>query len=162
VLDKQTVYSGNYRIAATPQEAYSFGITYRSPKFWFFSLTGNYFDEMWLDFNPIRRTYSAIEDLDPKSNEWHNIIDQTKFDPQYTVDFFGGYSWKLPKTYIEKRAVYLSFNAGINNLLDNKNIITGGYEQLRFDFDTRDANQFPAKYYYGYGVNYFLSVAIKY
>jgi hypothetical protein len=162
MLDKQIIYSENYRIASTPQEAYSFGFTYRSPKFWFLSLTGNYFDEMWLDFNPIRRTYSAVEELDPKSSEWHNIIAQTKFDPQYTVDFFGGYSWRLPKTYIEKRGVYLVFNAGINNLLNNKNIITGGYEQLRFDFETRDPNRFPPKYYYGYGINYFLSVTIRY
>ncbi|HEY6978311.1 MAG TPA: hypothetical protein VH396_18565, partial [Chitinophagaceae bacterium] len=66
------------------------------------------------------------------------------------------------KTYIKKRGVYLVFSAGINNLLNNRDMITGGYEQLRFDFDTRDPNQFPPKYYYGYGINYFLSVTIRY
>lgn len=162
VLDNEVVYAENFRIAGTPQNAYSFGITYRSPKFWFLSLTGNYFDEMWLAFNPIRRTYPAIESIDPKSSEWNSIIDQTKFAPQHTVDFFGGYSWRLHKTYIEKRAVYFVLSAGINNILNNKNIITGGYEQLRFDFDTRDPNQFPPKYYYGYGINYFLSATIRY
>src|SRR5581483_351883 len=103
VLDNQIVYSENYRIASTPQEAYSFGITYRSPKFWFVSITGNYFDEMWLEYNPIRRTYPAVESLDPKSAEWHSILDQTKFDPQYTVDFFAGYSFKVMK--IDKKPV---------------------------------------------------------
>lgn len=162
VLDNQVVYSENYRVPLTPQEAYSFGFTYRSPKFWFVSLTGNYFDEMWLEMNPIRRTYPAIESIEVKSAEWHSIIDQTKFAPKYTVDFFGGYSWKLPHTYINKKPVYLSLNAGVNNILNNKDIITGGYEQLRFDFDTRDPNQFPPKYYYAFGVNYFLSVVIRY
>jgi hypothetical protein len=162
VLNNEIVYSENFRVAGTPQNAYSFGITYRSPKFWFLSLTANYFDEMWLAFNPIRRTYPAVESIDQKSPQWNSIIDQTKFDPQHTVDFYGGYSWRLRKTYIEKRAVYLVFSAGINNILNNKNIITGGYEQLRFDFDTRDPNQFPPKYYYGYGINYFLSVTIRY
>lgn len=161
-LDKQTVYSENYRVSGTPQEAYSLGITYRSPKFWFVSLTGNYFNQVWLDFNPVRRTYPAVEGVDPKSQEWSNIIDQTKFDPQYTVDFFGGYSYKLPKSVNPKRPMYLVFNAGINNLLNNKDIVTGGYEQLRFDFDTRDPNQFPAKLFYAYGLNYFLSVTIRY
>lgn len=162
VLDNQIVYSENFRVAGTPQNAYSFGITYRSPKFWFFSLTGNYFDEMWLAFNPIRRTYSAVESIDPKSAQWRSIIDQTKLAAQHTVDFYGGYSWRLRRTSIEKRAVYMVFSAGVNNILNNKNIVTGGYEQLRFDFDTKDPNQFPAKYYYGYGINYFLSVTIRY
>jgi hypothetical protein len=162
VLNNEVVYSENFRVAGTPQDAYSFGITYRSPKYWFLSLTGSYFDEMWLSFNPIRRTYPAVESIDPKTPEWNAIIDQTKFDPQHTLDFYGGYSWRLHKTYIEKRPVYLVFGAGINNILNNKNIITGGYEQLRFDFDTKDPNQFPPKYYYGYGINYFLSVTIRY
>jgi len=51
-LLKDLIYSQNYRISGTPQEAYSAGITYRSPKFWFVSITGNYFNQMWLDFNP--------------------------------------------------------------------------------------------------------------
>ncbi|WP_171607543.1 TonB-dependent receptor domain-containing protein [Limnovirga soli] len=162
ILDNQLVYSENFRVASTPQEAYSLGLTYRSPKFWFVSLTGNYFDQMWLDFNPIRRTYPAIEGIDPKSNEWRSIIDQTRFNSQYTVDFFAGYSYKLPKSIHPKRATFLVFNAGINNLLNNQNIVTGGYEQLRFDFDTRNPNQFPPKLFYAYGLNYFVSVTIRY
>ncbi len=162
VLDKQVVYSQNYRVPSTPQEAYSLGLTYRSPKFWFVSLTGNYFDQMWLDFNPIRRTYSAIEGIDPKTPQWNDIIDQTKFNSQYTVDFFAGYSYKLQKSLHPKRVTFLVFNGGISNLLNNKDIITGGYEQLRFDFDTRDPKQFPPKLFYAYGLNYFLSVTIRY
>ncbi|QEC69780.1 TonB-dependent receptor [Panacibacter ginsenosidivorans] len=162
ILDKQTVYSENYRIAATPQEAYSLGFTYRSPKFWFLSLTGNYFDQMWLDFNPIRRTAAAVEGVDPKSTQWQEIIDQTRLKAAYTVDFFGGYSYKISRTTQKLKPMYLVFNVGINNLLNNKNIVTGGYEQLRFDFDTKDPNQFPAKLYYAYGLNYFASVTLRF
>lgn len=163
VLDNQTVYSENYRVPSTPQEAYSFGITYRSPKFWFISITGNYFNKMWLDFNPLRRTYSAVEGVDPKSSTWNEILAQTEFDPQYTVDFFAGYSWKLPKSFnINKKPVYLVFNAGVNNLLDNQDIVTGGYEQLRFDFADHDINKFPPKLYYAYGLNYFVSATIRF
>jgi hypothetical protein len=53
-------------------------------------------------------------------------------------------------------------NAGISNLLNNKDIISGGYEQLRFDFDTHDPDKFPPKYYYAYGINYFLSAGVRF
>ncbi|MFY7899959.1 MAG: TonB-dependent receptor domain-containing protein, partial [Chitinophagaceae bacterium] len=47
VLAQETIYSKNFRVGGTPQEAYSLGIQYRSPKFWFAGLTGNYFDQIW-------------------------------------------------------------------------------------------------------------------
>lgn len=167
----ETVYSQNFRVGGTPQEAFSLGLSYRSPKFWFLSLTGNYFDQMWLDINPIRRTYRAIESLgyvdpitgDPvKDTKWAQIIDQTRFNSQFTLDFFGGWSWKLPKSYGFKKSTFLVFNAGVNNLLNNQQINTGGFEQLRFDFDDRNANKFPPRLYYAYGTNYFVSVAFRY
>ena len=118
---------------------------------------------MWLDFNPIRRTYSATQDVPYKSDQWNAIIDQTKWKAQYTVDFFAGYSWKLPGQYnIDNKPVYVVFNAGVNNLTNNKDIITGGYEQLRFDFENRNVNKFPPKVYYAYGLNYFLSATIRF
>lgn len=162
VLDSQVVYSQNYRVAGTPQEAVSLGFSYRSPKFWFVSLTANYFDQAWLDFNPVRRTKPAVDGVEPKSSQWHSIIDQTRFDAQMTVDFFGGYSWKLPHQINKARPSYLVINAGISNLLNNKEIITGGYEQLRFDFDTKDPNQFPPKLFSAYGINYFINLTLRF
>jgi hypothetical protein len=163
-LSSDTVYSLNYRIPSTPQEAYSLGITYRSPKFWFISVTGSYFDNMWLDFNPIRRTYSATKDLTQGSDVYNSVLGQQKLDAQYTVDVFAGYSWKLPHTYVgaAKKPVYLAFYAGVNNVLNNQDIISGGYEQLRYDKTAANINEFPAKYYYAYGLNYFFSVALRF
>lgn len=163
VLGEETIFSQNFRVAGTPQEAYSLGLTYRSPNFWFVSLTGNYFDQMWLDFNPLRRTYEAVDGVPEKSDQWNAIINQTQFDPQYTLDFFGGYSWKLPNKFrINRKSVFLVLNAGVNNLLNNKDIITGGFEQLRFDFEFRNVNKFPPRLYYAYGLNYFLSATIRF
>jgi len=163
VMEKDLVFAQNFRVASTPQEAYSLGLSYRSPKFWFISLTGNYFDQMWLEFNPIRRTYQAIQGLEEKGTQWNNIIDQTKWDGQFTVDLFAGYSWKLPKQYnINHKPVFLVLNAGVNNLLNNQDIITGGYEQLRYDFENKNPNKFPAKVYYAYGLNYFLSATLRF
>ncbi len=163
VLSTDTVYSNGYRLGGTPQEAYSFGITYRSPKYWFVSLTGNYFDQMWLDINPIRRTYRAVENMPIGSAERSAILDQQRLSAQSTVDLFAGYSWKLPRKWaIHKKSTFLVFNAGISNLLNNQNIISGGYEQLRFDFATNDVDKFPPKYYYAYGLNYFISTTLRF
>lgn len=161
-LDNQLIYSENFRVAGTPQNAYSLGFSYRSPKFWFLSLTANYFDQMWLDFNPVRRTAAAIDGIDPKTDQWTSIVDQSKLDAQYTLDFFGGYSIRLHTDKETKKAVYMSLNAGINNLLNNQDLVSGGYEQLRFDFETHDPSHFPPKLYYAYGINYFISAGIRF
>jgi hypothetical protein len=161
VLGEQVIYAENFRIPSTPQEAYSLGLTYRSPKFWFVSLTGNYFDQSYLSMNPLRRTYNAVGGLDPKSDIYKEIFDQTKFDANYTIDFFGGYSWKMPKQFnVDKKAVFMVFNLGVNNILNNKDIVTGGYEQLRFD--PAALGKFPPKFYYAYGLNYFASVTVRF
>ncbi|CAN5721972.1 TonB-dependent receptor [soil metagenome] len=163
VIGNQTIYSKNFRVSSTPQEAYSAGLSYRSPKFWFVSVTGNYFRQNWLSYNPLRRTDAAVAGEDYKNEKWNEIIDQTMFDPQFTLDLFAGYSWKLPKKMsINKEPTFLAFNAGLNNLLNNQDIITGGYEQLRFDFENKDLNKFPPKLFYAYGLNFFASVALRF
>ena len=166
VLNKDLIYSQNYRVPGTPQEAYSAGFTYRSRNYWFAGITGNYFDKMWLDFNPLRRTFAAVDGLDinkpAEAQLRSNILAQTEFDPQYTVDFFGGYSWKLPRSYGFKKNVFVVFNVGVNNLLNNQNITSGGYEQLRFDFAEKNLNKFPPKLFYAYGLNYFASISVRF
>jgi len=168
VLTNDLIYSQNYRLPSAPQNTYSVGLSYRSPKFWFVSLSANYAANRWLDFNPIRRTYSAVEGLDiTKPNEAalrEDILAQTKLSDEYTVDFFGGWSWRLPKnmSIVKGKSNYLVFNLGINNLLNNKSIISGGFEQLRFDYTDKNINKFPAKYYYAYGLNYFASVIFRF
>jgi hypothetical protein len=162
ILGNQTIYMKNFRVSGTPQEAYSLGFTYRSPNYWFLSVTGNYFDQMWLEPNPLRRTEEAVSGIDPKSDLYRQIIDQVQFDHQFTLDFFGGYSWKLPRSISGKKNMFLYFNAGVNNILNNKKIITGGYEQLRYDYGGANVNEFPPKLYYAYGLNYFASVSFRF
>ncbi len=54
----------------------------------------------------------------------------------------------------------LSLFAVVNNVLDNQEIITGGYEQLRFDYENKDVNKYPANYFYMYGRTYMLILTI--
>lgn len=168
VLGQQIIYMENFRVPSTPMEAYSLGLSYRSPKFWFVSLTGNYFDQSYLSMNPLRRTWDALQFSTTKPEAYSQIFDQTKFDANYTVDFFGGYSWKLPKDFeINKRPTFLVFNLGVNNMLNNQDIVTGGFEQLRYDAQTASTDpvqvgKFPPKLYYAYGINFFGSVTLRF
>jgi hypothetical protein len=163
-----TVYANGYRIGGTPQEAYSLGISYRSPHYWFISVTGNYFNEMWMEKNPIRLTSKAIENTLPNSVERENILQQPSFKAQYTVNLYAGYSWRLPKQWGFRTATgkikipTIGFTAGIDNLLNNENIIYRGFEQLRFDFSGSDTDKFPPKYGYAFGLNYFMNAYIRF
>lgn len=156
------IYSNNYFVP-TPQEAYTFGFDYRSPKFWWFNMNVNFFNNMYLDFNPLRRTLSAVSGVEESSELWNDIVDQEKLENQVTLDLFAGYSYMLNRNIkgLKKRN-YLVFNVGINNLLNNKNIVSGGYEQLRFDFSGKDINKFPARRFYAYGINFFASIGYRF
>ena len=162
VSTNEVVYAKNFRVPSTPQEAYNLGLNYRSPKFWFVSLTGNYFRQNYLSINPIRRTEAALQDIPYQSEAYNAIFDQTKFDDAFTLDFFGSWSKKLPKSLsIAKKSTFFILNAGVNNILNSKDINTGGFEQLRYDKED-GPGKFQPKLYYAYGINFFLSATLRF
>jgi TonB dependent receptor len=147
----------------TPQRAYTIGLDYRSPQFWFINVNFNFFDKMYLSYNPIRRTASAVNGVPEGSEQWHQILDQTELEDQYTLDAFAGYSWLMNRKFNKlKKRTFLVFNVGVNNILNNTNIVSGGYEQLRFDFAEKNTNKFPDRRFYAYGINFFASVGIRF
>ncbi|MBC7534883.1 MAG: TonB-dependent receptor [Ferruginibacter sp.] len=157
-----TVYSKNFYVP-TPQEAYSIGLDYRSPKFWFVGVNFNYFDNMYLDYNPLRRTAAATGGVDPNSALWHDIIDQTKLKSQFSLDANAGWSLKMDRRFKSlKKSTLLVFNLGVNNILNNENIVSGGFEQLRFDFAEKNVDKFADKRFYAYGINFFASVGLRF
>ncbi len=150
-----TVFAENFRLAGMPQTAYTAGINYNSRKFWFANLNFNYFDNIWMDFNPVRRTANAVYGFAQDDPLLRKVIDQEKAPATFTMDFFGGKSWRIQRKY------YLYLNVGVNNLLDNTDFITGGFEQLRFDFETRDPDRFPTRYFYNFGRNFFVNLSLR-
>lgn len=163
IVKEETVYSKNFNVAGGPQLATSFGINYRDPKFWFFNINFNYYDWMWLDFNPARRTIAGVDLVDPSSENFSNIVNQERLKGQFTIDLFAGYSWLLNNNIKGlKHRHFLVFNAGVSNITNNKQLVTGGFEQLRFDFNEKNPNKFPARYFYGYGTTFFLSLTYRF
>ncbi|MDB4533665.1 hypothetical protein N9242_02255 [Vicingaceae bacterium] len=148
------IYFKNYRIGGIPQTAASVGITYRSPKYWFTGVNFNYFADIYLDANPDRRTEEAIAkyvSTDPQASE---IVDQTKLDNDYSINLFAGKSWRIKNKY------YIRLNINVNNVLDNTEFKTGGFEQLRYD--QNDIGKFPPKIGYMYGRTFFAMVSFQF
>lgn len=154
-ISEHTVYIQNFKVAGTPQSAYTLGLNYNSPKYWFVNVNFNYFDRLFIDFYPERRTVEAVAEVAQDSEAWRDILYQEQAPSAFTVDLFGGKSWKL------KDGMFLYLNVGVSNLLDKQDFITGGYEQLRFDFEGRDVDRFPNRYFHGFGRNYFINLALR-
>jgi len=168
-VSSRTAYMKNAYVAGSPQIATSFAINYRSPKYWFVNLSFNYMARSFVDINPDRRTYEAVtysadptyqqQAVVPDSDQWNAILAQEELPAAFTVDLFAGKSLRLKtkkgKTY------FLYFNLGVNNILNNRNMVSGGFEQLRYDFEEKDPEKFPTRYFYSYGINYFASITYR-
>lgn len=158
-----TAYIKNYYAAQGPQSAYTLGLNYRSPKYWWLNVNFNFMDRNYLTINPTRLAEEAVDLLEPGSPQHQAIVHQEKLPSFYTIDLFLGKSFML-NNYFKKipRSHMLYINLGINNLTNNRNIITGGFNQLRFDMSARNPDRFPPKYFYGMGINYFLNISYKF
>lgn len=161
--DKTIAYMQNYHVATGPQSAYTVGLNYRSPKFWYASINFNYMDRNYLDINPVRLTEEATDLMDRNSEEFKYITAQEKLPAFYTIDVSLGKSIML-NNYFKKinRNHMIYINLGVNNVTNNKEVITGGFNQLRYDIANRNPDRFPPKYFYGFGANYFLNISYKF
>ena len=153
ILESDRVYWENFNVEGTPMTVASLGITYNSPKFWWVGISGNYFDRSYISMNPVLRTDKARAQLPPEQ------IKQEKFDGGFTLDAFAGVSYRIQYKY------FLGVNISASNLLDNKGIKSGGYEQLRIAQDRTTQtmrNAFDPKYFYMFGRTYFINVNFRF
>lgn len=161
VISETTVYQKNYYVPGSPQRVYSAGLRYEGKKFWFINLTGSYYDGLYSDFSPLRRTSSAIDNVAEGSDLWNRILMQEENDPQFMLDVFGGKSFRI-KNVVKSKPLYININIGVSNILDNQNLVSTQFEQLRYDIENKDPDKFPAKKYYSIGRNYFINVIFRY
>ncbi len=150
--ENRTSYLENYYVGGTPQTALSAGIKYNSPKFWFAGISGNFFDNNYLEPNADNHTAEAMSQYVEGDYRVAKLLDQEKLDAAYTLDFFGGKSWRV-KSY------FIGLTVSVNNLLNTKDIRMWGFEQLRTDLENPD--RFPSKYSYMYGATYYVNLTIR-
>jgi hypothetical protein len=153
LAENRTVYLNNYRIGGMPQNAYSLGLKYSSPKYWFIGTNFNYFANIFLEPNPDRRTADAVANLIETDPQWRQTLEQTKFDNQYTLDVYAGKSWKIKK-------YFLNWNVSVNNVLNNRKFVTGGFEQMRYD--VMNIDKFPPKLGYHFGLTYYTMLSLRF
>ena len=167
VFDFGTALLKNYKQAGMPQQAYSIGIEYRDPKYWWIGANINYLANSYIDVSPIARTNHFYTNPASGSNfpeateeRAKELLQQEKFDSTTLLNLTGGKSWRI---YGKNVGLFVS----INNVL-NTTYKTGGYEQAR-NANFRQRNQdvssgtpnFGNKYFYGYGRTYFVNLAIN-
>jgi hypothetical protein len=162
LAENETVYFQNLRLGGFPQNVYSFGLSYRSPNFWYVYANLNYYNNFYVQPNPSRRTLAALDLVNEGTDQWNEILSQEKLDGQLSVDLSVGWSWKMNNKFKSlKKNTFIVFNLGVTNILNNKNMNITAYEQLRFDSDMHDINSFPSKYAYAFGTTYFASIALR-
>ena len=150
-------------MAVGPQSAYSLGIKYSSKNYWFGTLSINYFDRNYVEAAPELRTQEAADKYIDRPEMLSSLFAQEKLPSFFTVDLFIYKSVLLSKPFkFLPRNTYLYLSIGVNNLLNNKNIKTGGFENLRYDFRDGNKDLFPEKYFIGYGRNYFANISLKF
>jgi hypothetical protein len=147
LFSDRTVYLKNYKVGGSPQLVSGIGYKYNARKFWFVGVYLSYFDQIYIEANPDRRTEEAVDGyLNTDKEAVDKIVGQERLPSYYTLNANGGKSFRIKKKY------YLAFNLSINNILNNQNIRTSGYEQLRWDYT--NVSKFDNKYYYMQGITY--------
>ncbi len=149
---ERTVYWKNFHVSGTPQAAGTIGLKFNH-NYWWVNINANYFDKIYCDLNPERRTTGATGPLyysDP--DLYHRIADQTRMKGQFTLDASVSKSWRIKHKY------NIGFNLSVTNLLNNKNLVTTAWEQYRFDYTNYNVDKFGNKYYYAFGTTFYLGI----
>ena len=148
------------REASTPLLAQSLTLSY-SNKGWFIDLTGNYYDRMYLSPSLYHRYKNVVEDQGTADNDGnYKILPQTEGNGGFMLDASIG---KL----IRMKKGQLSINLTLTNILNNRNICTGGYEQSRSDLTASDKSRgylftMNPKKFYAYGTNGLLNFTYRF
>jgi hypothetical protein len=152
----EKVYLKDYYVGSTPQIAGTLGVNFFYD-YWFLNLNLNGFARNYIDIAPIRRlasNYTTVNPFDETYDAYKALLDQERYGSGYTVDFSIGKIFYLPKRQS------FNFNLSFNNILNRKNVKTGGYEQGRLDLE--QPGRFPSRYYYMQGFNCFLNASYRF
>ncbi len=157
-----------YRLPTGPQQAYSLGMEYRDPAYWWLSIVGNYFRNSYIDVNPLLRTTNFYKDsngfpfVEYDEEIAKSLLAQEAFRPYFLINLTCGKSWLL------KRGTYLGFFLSVQNVLD-ETYKTGGFEQGRnANYHTLKEDRaralplFGSKYWWGRGTTFFSKISLSF
>lgn len=171
------IYNKGMRESGTPLTAGSLGLSFHQGG-WFIDLNANYYDRIYLSYAPNLRYEETIKRnnggkmeeivVDPITGETKtiraSIPEQAKGHGGWMIDGSIGKNIRLG------RSQSLSINFMVTNILNNRKIVSGGYEQSRSDYTTTSTGEigsmrtysFTPKKYYVFGTNGMLNIAYKF
>lgn len=192
------VIAEDMKVNGTPLTALNLGLKYNK-NYWFFEVNANYYDRVYIGFSPYRRLTNIMGNHTPSVDGNGNLVyavsaaeladqggvlfredgtvrkcyspDQEKAKGGWMIDASVGKSIRL------RHGKSMSINLQMQNLTNNTNIKTGGYEQNRDDsYYKQDyasgttekgldkAYKFSknSKYYYANAINFFFNVGYKF
>ena len=147
-------------VPSTPQLATSLGLAWNK-NYWFIDADVDFFGNSYLDMNPLYRTDMATAGPDNTvtAQEIEYMAAQEKFKNFMLVNASVGKSWYIQRKY------QLGFSMQVKNLLNNRDVRTGGYEQTRLVDNTVSKERFyrfDSKYFYMSGINYMLNIYFRF
>lgn len=156
----QIVYLKNYYVGGTPQQAYNIGIDWAAPGNWYFNVNGSWMGDAYVSLSPIRHEampelYTVCDTQEELEAKIAEITKQEKLNDAFVLNASIGKA-----VYLKK--LTLNFNLNVTNLLNNRKIQTGGYQQGRFDYDNYSTSKFPNKYYYAQGIKVYFNVGVRF
>lgn len=149
-----------HHIPSTPSVAGALVLNYRTRSYWFFELNGQYFAKSYLDMNPLYRTMVACGGADgiatPEEIEY--MATQEEFSPAFLLNGSVGKSWYI------KRKYNFGFSLDVRNMLNNRDVRTGGYEQSRLISSAGKDRyyKYNSKYFYMSGMSYMLNLYFRF
>ena len=179
IVLKDKVNWDGFHVESSPQLALNIGLDYRGPRNWFAGVNFNYYDNLYLSMNPLYRTATAteyytnqivaevskpepdVEVLAQAIASVKKIRNQEKFGSYYTLSANVGKNWYIHRNYM------LGFSLEVKNILNDQDIRTGGYEQMRMSKVRGEGGEqiygrFPSKYFYLFGTTYYLNVYFRF
>lgn len=158
----------NYKVASSPQQTYSLGLKYNGKKYWWIGVDVNYLSQNYSDFNALLRTeaFTTSDGIPLPSGlteeEIAGTLNQERFTDEFLVNFQIGKTISLGKYY----GGLMLF---VNNVMDNQEYVTAGYQQARYsglaDYvadSTSEKPLFSSKKWYDSGRTYYLNLFFKF
>ena len=161
----QRVYLKNFYVGSTPQAQANLGIDWAAPKNWFFGINGTYQGDAYVNLSPAY--HEALPGMatylqgngytDAQIEEYiKDFSSQDKLDGQFTLNL------SIGKALYLRNGLSLNFNLNVNNVLNNRDVVTYAYQQGRVDTKTYNRSQYPNRYQYAQGIRAFLNVGVRF
>ena len=157
----QTVYLKNFYVGSTPQTVFNVGIDYAAPKNWFFNVNATWQGDAYVNLSPayheeLPDLWKKVDTIDELQAWIEDLSTQDKLKNAWSLNL------SIGKVLYLSRSVSMNINLNVNNILNNRNVVTYAYQQGRLDTTNYERGTYPNRYSYAQGARVFLNIGIRF